>query len=342
MYYASLYYYTLFMLRTKNLITNINEVPTPWIFEYYLKLNETLTGQDVNMKSIFSNKDDKPSMFIFYSKSERNYFWKDFSSGLYGNATELVRLINNLEFHHEASALIMKDYRDYCFNNNLIARDPINVKARYQVAGFTLRNWTIDDKIYWTQFGIGSSILNHYNVKPLRNFKIKRDDQTSEITIKNKNIYGYFTKDGNLYKIYQPLNPDYKFFKIADYIQGSDQLSGTVPYLIICSSLKDLMAFKALGFKNVDVIAPDSENVTIPLTAIDSYKQTYQSICTLFDNDDAGKIAMTKYTNLYSIPSVLINCEKDIAESVKVHGLNNVREIVQPRLSKTLKENSKK
>ena len=42
------------MISTKNLISQLEDIPIEWVFEYYLKLSEKLTGQSIKMKSIFN------------------------------------------------------------------------------------------------------------------------------------------------------------------------------------------------------------------------------------------------------------------------------------------------
>jgi hypothetical protein len=328
------------MLKTKNLVTSITDVPNNWIYEYYLGLSEKLGGQDVNLKSMFSGADTKPSFFIFYSNADNKYYWKDFSAGKSGDAIELVRELKGFQHRYLATALIVNDFNTYVLSNDVVMPSMLESRKRYHVVGHKLRAWNVDDKNYWTQFRIGSNMLMHYNVKPLHSFKLRRDDQPIDITVRNKYIYGYF--HGNtLFKIYQPLSPDYKFFKVSDYIQGSDQLSMKKPYLVICSSLKDLMALHTLGFSNMEAIAPDSENTSIPEEAIQLYKQSYTGICTLFDNDAAGVTAMDNYLEQYNIPFVHFKYEKDIADCVKVHGVENTRVLLQPLLSKVLKESTK-
>ena len=49
------------MIRTTQLVSDLNEVPETWIFEYYLNLTEKLDGQDIKMTSIFNSKDKEPS-----------------------------------------------------------------------------------------------------------------------------------------------------------------------------------------------------------------------------------------------------------------------------------------
>ena len=41
------------MISTKGLISDLNQIPTEWIFEFYLNLTEKLTGQDLKIKSVF-------------------------------------------------------------------------------------------------------------------------------------------------------------------------------------------------------------------------------------------------------------------------------------------------
>lgn len=327
------------MLRTKNMVTSISEVPDNWIFENYLNLSEMLNGQDVNIKSIFNARDRKPSFYIFMSRTENKYFWKDFSAGKSGDSVELVRELNNLTYRFEAETKVISDYNNYLQHNAVPSREYTEGKKPYQVTQYKTRGWNTDDMDYWTKFKIGSQLLEHYNVVPLLYFKICREGQEVNLTIRNRNIYGYFTNSGELYKIYQPLNPEYKFFKVKSYIQGSEQLTGK-QYLVICSSLKDLMAFNLLGFKNAEAIAPDSENVMIPKEFILDAMHKYEGICTILDNDQAGINAMQRYRELYGIPNVLLKYEKDVADSVKTYGIESTRIHLQRTLSHTLK-NSK-
>ena len=52
------------MISTKNLIARLEDVPKEWVFEFYLKLSEKLTGQSVKIKSIFNSREKTPSMHI--------------------------------------------------------------------------------------------------------------------------------------------------------------------------------------------------------------------------------------------------------------------------------------
>lgn len=121
------------MLRTKNLISEVDEVPTTWIFEFYLKLSEKLNGQDVKIKSIWNMKDKDPSFFVYYSKQANKYKFKDFSADKQGDAIELVKEIFNLSRRYDACVKIINDYNDFLLNNGKYVTDDFKIRAKYKV-----------------------------------------------------------------------------------------------------------------------------------------------------------------------------------------------------------------
>tara|TARA_R110002020_G_scaffold29571_9_gene93226 strand:- start:618 stop:1610 length:993 start_codon:yes stop_codon:yes gene_type:complete len=322
------------MIQTTSVVTEYPDVPNSWPFEYYLKLNEKLTGQDVNMHSVFNSKDNKPSLFIFLKNGK--YSYKDFSAGLGGDAISLVQNMFQLERRWEAVHKIISDYNDYLLNNGKYPVAEFKKRAKFQIHKYKLRNWTEIDQKYWTRFKISSKILEFFNVSPLSEFTMKKEGTDKKITIRGARIYGYFKQNGELYKIYQPKSEDFKFFKVSNHIQGYEQLEYNKDYLVICSSLKDAMAFKKLGFINAEVVAPDSENSKLPNKVIEEFKSKYKGVCTLFDNDEAGLRAMLSYKELFDISGAHLKLEKDLAESVEQHGINNTRIAIYPVLTKAL------
>ncbi len=131
---------------------------------------------------------------------------------------------------------------------------------------------------------------------------------------------------------------DKKFIKVANYIQGSEQLKGH-DYLVIASSLKDLMALKSLKL-SIDVVAPDSENTMIKNEVIEEYSRRYKKIITIFDNDDAGLRAMKKYQEHYDIPYVHLKMSKDLADAVKDFGPREVMINLVPLITKHITNDS--
>ena len=326
------------MISTKNLITDLNQIPREWVFEYYLNLKEKLSGQDVKILSIFNARDKVPSMFIYYDVVSKSYKYKDFSSGNQGDSIELVKALFNMPTRGHATYKILNDYQIYIKNNTVAVVD-IFYHDKYKVVDYEMRHWTNFDQTYWMAYKIGSKMLDRYNVIPLSFFtmsKLGLDGVEISYTFKKSYVYGYFRNDGSLYKIYMPKNTDKKFIKVENYIQGIDQLRYDCKYLLITSSLKDLMAFNKLGISNIEAIAPDSENTMIGEKAIGELKPHYEKIVVLFDNDDPGIKAAQRYKDKYGFNTILLPMEKDLSDSVKVHGIDKVREVLFPLLKQVL------
>lgn len=326
------------MISTKNLITDLNQIPREWVFEYYLNLKEKLSGQDVKILSIFNARDKVPSMFIYYDVVSKSYKYKDFSSGNQGDSIELVKALFNMPTRGHATYKILNDYQIYIKNNTVAVVD-IFYHDKYKVVDYEMRHWTNFDQTYWMAYKIGSKMLDRYNVIPLSFFtmsKLGLDGVEISYTFKKSYVYGYFRNDGSLYKIYMPKNTDKKFIKVENYIQGIDQLKYDCKYLLITSSLKDLMAFNKLGISNIEAIAPDSENTMIGEKAIGELKPHYEKIVVLFDNDDPGIKAAQRYKDKYGFNTILLPMEKDLSDSVKVHGIDKVREVLFPLLKQVL------
>jgi len=316
------------MISTKTLISDLNQVPTEWIFEYYLNLSEKLTGQDVKIKSVFSQ--EKTPSFCIYPDKMGRYRFKDFSSGNSGDAIELVMLYLKLESRGIAVRKIMDDYEAYISKYDITPREFVP-ESRYEVSDYEIRHWNNLDQDFWTSYKISSRMLDAHNVHPLQYFilsKTDNDGTVKELRFENQYTYGYFRNDGTLYKIYQPKNKKSKFIKVSDYIQGSEQINYDCKYLIITKSLKDIMSFKTLGIGNVEVIAPDSENSIMPESVIKKFKHKYAKIIVFFDNDQAGIDAAKTYQKRYGFDYITLPVEKDTSDTVKARGVQETRNIV--------------
>lgn len=318
----------------------LSDVPREWVFEHYLQLGEALTGQNVQIKSVFNTADKKPSLFVFMSQTKHVYYFKDFSTDNSGDGTSLVKSLFGLTTRGEAAHKIIEDYNKHVLSDpDAYKNRVIKIREKYRVVGFKTRKWTVIDSTYWKAFHIGSSRLAFREVRPISEYVMQKpNDPGSQFVVKGSQIYGYFCEDGTLHKIYQPLAPQNKFMRVKSHIQGSEQLTGEKPYLVICSSMKDMMVLGALNVTNIECVAPDSENVLIPEEEINKYKETYKAICTLFDNDQAGIRSMNNYEERYDIPGVHLKVEKDLAECIKEHGIRNTRVHLFPLLTKALKQ----
>ena len=329
------------MISTKNLVSNISDVNREWIFEYYLNLEEKLIGQDIKMLSVFNRKDKVPSMFVYYDTASSNYKFKDFSSGNQGDSIELVQKLFNLNTRGQSISKIISDYQEFILNNKVANTVKFQHHDKFKVTDYEIRYWNNFDQKYWTDYKISSDMLNKYEVYPLEYFTMSKENLDGTIkTIKFSKpfLYGYFKENGDLYKIYQPKVAEKKFIKVKNYIQGSDQLDYKSKYLIITSSLKDLMVFNQLGIQNIEAIAPDSENTMINEIQMKEFKDKYNKVIVLFDFDKPGKEAAEKYNKKYGLKYILLPLEKDLSDSVKVHGISKVRILLFETLKDALKK----
>ena len=325
------------MLSTKNLINDYKEIDSRWIFEYYAKLTEKLSGQSVKIKSIFNPNDKTPSLVIYVDKQKGYYRFKDFSTGKAGTSIDFIKELYGYSFH-QAVTLLLSDYNSFVTNNGGCTLAEFRDHGKFQVSDHELRSWNTKDQYQWTQFNIGSTFLNEYCVKPMSSYTMSKteDGETHHIVIKGDYIYGYFKKDGTLYKIYQPKNKEKKFIKVQDYIQGSEQLKG-YDYLMITSGIKDTGSLDSLKL-NLDYISPDSENTMIPQDMMIQFKKDYKKVLVMFDNDKAGIAAMKKYRETYGTPCVLLTLGKDVALATKTYGPKKVKERLVPLIDMKLCE----
>lgn len=313
----------------------ILNVPSNWIFEYYLHLNTPLIGQRIKIKSIFNIKDTNPSMYIYYDG--KSYKYKCFSTGQHGGSLELVAFLYNINIQ-EAFDKIVYDYKYNRYTKPVNIINTSLYKEKTIIKNYERREWNKNDAYYWYKYNISSTLLDYYNIIPLSKYEVYRTSSDKEdeylFKIEDKNIYGYFNSFG-LYKIYRPLS-NFKFTTIdANYIQGSEQLQG-FSSLIIASSLKDLLTIKALPHIKIDVIAPNSESTILSKETIENYKKKYKAIVTLFDNDQTGIKSMNRYKDDYNIPFVYLSLEKDISDAVVYHGNSKVLYELVPKLERNL------
>jgi 5S rRNA maturation endonuclease (ribonuclease M5) len=322
------------MFNTKDLVHDIKDVPITWIFEHFCVLKEKLTGQDLKFKSIFNPGERTPSMCI-YTDQYNTYKYKDFSTGKGGSAIDLVKEMTHLSFH-KTCQLIIETYNDFVLHNNGgYDIERFQRASKYKVTSHIIRKWSTQDQYFWTQFNIGSKLLEAHIVRPLESYCMTKDG--NELCIKGLYLYGYFKDDGTLYKIYQPKTLDKKFIKVTDYIQGWDQLQNR-KHLLITSSLKDIMSIKSLKL-DLDVIAPDSENTMLKKDVMEELRKKYEKIIVMFDFDQAGIESMKSYKEKYPfIEITVLPMSKDVSDSIKDYGAKEVRTRLVPILAKKLND----
>lgn len=322
------------MYNSKNKVYDIDKIPSYWVFNHYLDLEEELKGQRVNITSLWNKNERTPSMYIFVHKDKNEYYFKDFSSGKYGNKVGFVQELFGISYN-EAVHKIISD-----FNNSEDEVIPIDVSPaenNWIIKSITTRDWNDSDISYWQSFNISKELLISHCVKPLDYYFLQRNNGylKEDIRIKKPNMYGYYDKNDNLCKVYSPFDEDFKFYIIEPIVHGLDQLTYSKSNLVICSSLKDLMSLSSFGL-NLEAIAANSETTMIEPYLINYLKKKYDKVITLLDCDNAGIKAMKRYKELYNLDSVLFEMEKDISDSIKVHGPKKVYNQLYPILRANL------
>lgn len=326
------------MFSSSQFVVDINLIPAEWIFENYLGLPEKLTGQRVRLHSVFNPNDKTPSMYLYYNKDTKKYGFKCFSTGVSGGPVDLMMHIWKLDFVG-AREKIKADYLEFLKTGERVSERVIEF-YEWKMCEKKTRGWNSLDAEFWLQFGIGSSLLKQYNVKALESYTMCKFDVDGNVVnqfeVSGQHIYGYFTKDDEMYKIYQPKRKERKFIKILDYMQGTDQLEGN-DTLLIMSSLKDIMTVKSMGLK-IDAIAPHSENTIISDEMMKGYLETYKSVVVYLDSDQAGIKAMQEYHDRYGIPFVYLPVEKDISDLYKIHGEKKALYEFYPKLQRAVEK----
>lgn len=326
-------------------IPTVNDVPKNWIYKYYLKLKEPLDGRRIRLKSVFNNE-KSASMFLYIKDGA--YAWKDFSSGLSGGSPyTLVKYIKKQETNKEVTLKdviqeVRQAYNTWVEEHGEYIEEDLDVE-HYQFktkADYELRDWELYDEQYWQNFYISKESLEKYNVKPLKSYTLYRENDDGVIikkfpTFSTYYSYGYFSHSGDLLKIYNPYESDVKHILLKNDILGSEQLKYEKDNLIICSSMKDLLAMSSFEL-NCEYVCPIAEKVLIDVETIKFYKKMYKNVFTLFDNDRTGIQAMMLYKQLYDINFIYIPKYKDIAEFCEHEDYHEVQRELIPKIDKIL------
>ena len=160
------------MFSSKNLIYTVDKVPSFWVFNHYLQLDENLNGQDIKIKSLWNQADSVPSMCIYVDRKRREYYYKDFSSGKYGNKINLIQELFNLQYSDAVSKLI-EDYNQYLAKGGSnTAKTNVKANAKWIVDYIHTREWNNYDAHYWLQYNIGTTILDHFQHVENHNVKL--------------------------------------------------------------------------------------------------------------------------------------------------------------------------
>lgn len=289
---------------------------------------------DVKLRQSFKSplrKDENPSASLFMA-TNGTILLKDFQLGVY-NIWQFLQARYNLTFI-EALQVVDNDF------NLGLSTKPRFEKPTMEYVGITTnekidmpehtrlsikrRQWNKADVKYWGQFGLNTEFLQKHNIVPLANYWV------------NDNIVYWYTPYDPAYsiefgkgkrKIYRPLASKYKWMTNAKHndIQGDEFLSTEGEILVVTKSYKDVLLLKTFGYESV---ASQSESTFLPETKIEDYKQRFQHVYLLWDNDTTGSRYSEKFCNLYGLIPIFVpaeSCEKDISDYYRTYGMEKTR-----------------
>lgn len=330
--------------RTKR-YNNINfPIPSGKIFEKLLNLEEELDGQSVTMHSLFT-EDNTASMIIYYANSGgvQLYKFKDFSSGLSGDAVDLFLHIHGEKYgitdRNDAFYKILdifKEGGDYIKALETGAKTIIPITK--EVTNYEITSWKENHGNFMRSFGITPAFTKEYFIKPLAFYEmtISRGSNSEVLRFEDPLMFGYFNSQGELCKIYNPGKKKGKFIKVKTLIQGYEQLKPKKKYCLIMAGLKDMGAFAGLKYNQFNIIAPESENVELSEAIITQLVNDHEIVFTMLDNDAEGIKRMLMYKEKYNLPYIHFTVEKDIAECRKSHGEIDTKEFFSTAFKKYL------
>lgn len=194
------------------------------------------------------------------------------------------------------------------------------------------RNWSKEDKIFWSQFHITKDLLIKFGVQPIDYFWINEARYVCHTPSYVYNINGH-------YKIYRPYETEGKWYSNTskDDIQGWSQLKNNGDIVFLASSLKDVMCLNVLGYQ---AIALQSEMQMPDAALIKELKERFEAVAVLYDNDfekstNPGQTMANKICAEFNLINVILPAHyksKDISDLMRDHGIEIARRLVQIQL----------
>lgn len=298
--------------------------------------------------------DEKPTVSLFTAKKTKDILFTDFALGTTGDVLKFVKMYAKHNGIYLESLFDTISFINMQMELNLFTSNPTKVKVENRQLPerqeipllFKSRPFTSRDIKYWGQFNITTELLDEHDIRSVQYMLNENNEVTYEFA-KNKLAYALVVNDK--VKIYCPESVDFKWRSNVpgnqwEYYQGINNLKYKNT-LLITKSYKDLLTFKALADgKEFDVIAPQSETVTLVPEFVDYIKKRYNRIIVVMDYDAAGVRAANKLKKLYGFESRFVSTErvsingklkclyKDISDFALLKGITagkiRVREIV--------------
>lgn len=258
----------------------------------------------------FSNpmrKDINPSAVLFISKNN-NILLHDFVEGTFTWKSFLKHYSNYNQYDIDK------------FINNNQYNFKIKYKKTEKKINYLLKSWSKSDDDYWNKYNITQHICKLFEVYPVNYTWINK--VICHTYTEKSPVYIY--KLDNFIKIYAPYHKIKWLTNCSNELwQGYNQLPWLGENLIITKSLKDVMCLYSFGYT---AVAPHSESMKFDENFIDLLYKRFENIYLLYDNDEAGKKAMSKIKNEYKLIKIIeLTDSKDISDYYEKFGYDKTK-----------------
>ena len=306
------------------------------IMQYY-------TGNDVTSKKLVTSclRSDNHVTCGYYKSKSGVLYMHDFATGEHLDCWNLVMKMFNVNYY-QALEIIAKDF---CLvESNIVKTKSVIVpeikETESAIIQVQIKSFTQKELDWWQQFGINKKILKKYHIYSLQYVFLNGELRFS--SSEKCPIYGYyFGKDKNskeLWKIYFPMNKKEKGIRFINnlpkkVLQGYHQLPKTGDLLVITKSMKDVASMYGFG---ITAVSTPSESTFISDKQLEEFKSRFKHIVVLYDSDKPGKhnlwLIRKKYPklNYFVLPN---NLEKDFTDTLKVIGVDKMKELIKQFMS---------
>jgi hypothetical protein len=278
------------------------------VFTYYIPSEIRLKKR---MKSPL-REDRDPSFSIYPHHTSGEILFNDFAIGKSGNCYTFVMEMFGLDFKDAVNKIkhdVLGINESDNYNHVPIKkkREYVRIQGSPLVIETVVRGWEQRDLDFFSRFHITQDVLKKYNVSPLLNYTLYKEDNSYTINDSIKSpIYAIKFPSGRV-KIYRPLAD--KRFKWISNINGEEdvfglsQLPNYCDYLFLMAGNKDVLSFVSImDDMGLDAIAFNSESASISSAMCNFLCAKSTNIYILYDNDPAGYENAKRLSQQYGFP----------------------------------------
>jgi hypothetical protein len=300
---------------------------------------EAFLGRKINFTDAILSpfRDEKSPSFTFKRIGDKVIF-RDWGSGLYGDAFTLVQKLHGSCSFNEALYLINQKLNlrltdvaiDIDRNTSTVTKES-HTKRSFKAISIDQQIYTLTDYKYWKQFGIPLSLLQQYKVVSCRHAWCN-GVLIATYTSLNP-VYAYVFKDQDVlrYKIYRPFaEKKYKWFCniTPNCIEGYDNLDWHGDLVILTKSMKDVMCLRVLGY---NAFSLHGESNQYPKDLHEKMLKRFDRVIIFYDNDSAGIYNSKRIASEYSLKQIQIPLNfkvKDISDFVSQYGIEKAKDLM--------------